>query len=158
MCLGGQSCPYVYTGAKFISMGNGPKRTDNKMSVNTVSITTDADVSFSSIAVFQLDEVKDIPLNYDFSDTKTVMVDYIKLSTNLSVGNEYANSGIHHSFFLRFHLILKNGNLGAYSKIEYIKRSHLVQLIGENIVADLESANTVALQNRLQELLGKVGA
>lgn len=128
------------------------------MSVNTVSITTDADVSISSTARFQLNEIKDIPLNYDFSDTKTVMVDYIKLATNISVGNEYANSGIHHSFFVGFHLILKNGNLGAFSKIEYIKRSHLVQLIGEDIVADLESANTVALQNRLQELLGKAGA
>jgi hypothetical protein len=128
------------------------------MSVNTVSITTDADVSISSTARFQLNEVKDIPLNYDFSDIKTVMVDYIKLATNISVGNEYANSGIHHSFFVGFHLILKNGNLGAYSKIEYIKRLHLVQLIGEDIVADLESANTVALQNRLQELLGKAGA
>ena len=139
-------------------MGNGPYRTDSKMSVNTVSITTDADVSISSNAFFQLGEVKDIPFNYDFSDTKKVMIDYIKLATNLSVGNEYADSGMHHSFFVGFHLLLKNGNLGAYSKIEYIKRSHLVQLIGEDIVVDLESANTVALQNRLQELLGKAGA
>jgi hypothetical protein len=135
-----------------------PIEKDKKVSVNTVSINAVADVSISSTAVFQLGEVKEIPLNYDFSDTKKVMVNYIKLETRLSVGNEYANEGTYHSFFVGFQLILKNGNLGVYPKSEYLKRSHLVQLVGENLVADLESANTVALQNRLQELLGKAGA
>jgi hypothetical protein len=128
------------------------------MSVNTVSINAVADVSISSTAVFQLGEVKEIPLNWDFSDTKKVMLNYITLETRLSVGNEYTNAGIYQSFFVGFQLILKNGNLGVYPKSEYIKHSHLVQIIGEDIVANLESANKVALQNRLQELLGKAGA
>ena len=135
-----------------------PIEKDKKVSVNTVSINAVADVSISSTAVFQLGEVKEIPLNYDFSDTKKVMVNYIKLETRLSVGNEYSNAGTYHSFFVGFQLILKNGNLGVYPKSEYLKRSHLVELVGENLVSDLESANTVALQNRLQELLGKAGA
>jgi hypothetical protein len=86
------------------------------------------------------------------------MINYIKLQTTLSVGNEYTDAGFHHSFFIKFNLILKNGNVGALQKSEWIKRSHLVELFGENFVADFESANVVALQNRLQELLGKVGA
>jgi hypothetical protein len=131
---------------------------DKKVSVNTVSINAVADVSISSTAVFQLGEVKEIPLNWDFSDTKTVMVNYIKLETRLSVGNEYTDAGIYHSFFIGFQFILKNGNLGVYPKSDWIKRSHLVELIGENLIADLESANAVALENRLQELLGKAGA
>jgi hypothetical protein len=128
------------------------------MSVNTVSITTDADVSISSTSVIQLGEVKEIPLNWDFSDTKTVMVNYIKVETRLSVGNEYTDAGIYHSFFIGFQLILKNGNLGVYPKSDWIKRSHLVQLIGEDVVCNLESANIIELQNRLQELSGKVVA
>jgi len=128
------------------------------MSVNTVSITTDADVSISSTSVIQLGEVKEIPLNWDFSDTKTVMVNYIKVETRLSVGNEYTDAGIYHSFFIGFQLILKNGNLGVYPKSDWIKRSHLVQLIGEDFVFNLESANIVGLQNRLQELSGKAVA
>ena len=128
------------------------------MSVNTVSITTDADVSISSTSVIQLGEVKEIPLNWDFSDTKTVMVNYIKVETRLSVGNEYTDAGIYHSFFIGFQLILKNGNLGVYPKSDWIKRSHLVQLIGEDVVFNLESANIVGLQNRLQELSGKAVA
>ena len=128
------------------------------MSVNTVSINAVADVSISSTAVFQLGEVKEIPLNWDFSDTKTAMVNYIKLETRLSVGNEYTDAGFHHSFFIKFNLILKNGNVGAHQKTEWIKRSHLVELFGENLVVNFESANVVALQNRLQELLGKAGA
>jgi len=128
------------------------------MSVNTVSITTVADVSISSTSVIQLGEVKEIPLNWDFSDTKTVMVNYIKVETRLSVGNEYTDAGIYHSFFIGFQLILKNGNLGVYPKSDWIKRSHLVQLIGEDIVSNLESANIFGLQNRLQELSGKAVA
>jgi hypothetical protein len=131
---------------------------DSKMLVNTVSINAVADVSISSTAVFQLGEVKEIPLNWDFSDTKTVMVNYIKLETRLSVGNEYTDAGIHHSFFIGFQLILKNGNLGVYPKSDWIKRSHLVELVGENLISDLVIANVIALQNRLQELSGKVGA
>jgi hypothetical protein len=128
------------------------------MSVNTVTINAVADVSITSDASFQLSEVKEIPTNWDFSDTKKVMINYIKLQTNLSVGNEYTDAGFHHSFFIKFNLILKNGNVGAHQKTEWIKRSHLVDLFGENLVADFELANVVALQNRLQELLGKAGA
>ena len=128
------------------------------MSVNTVSISAVADVSIQSDASFQLSEVKEIPTNWDFSDTKKVMINYIKLQTNLSVGNEYTDAGFHHSFFIKFNLILKNGNVGAHQKTEWIKRTHLVELFGESLVTDFESANVVALQNRLQELLGKAGA
>lgn len=138
--------------------GTAPNRKGQKMSVNTVSINAVADVSITSDASFQLSEVKEIPTNWDFSDTKKVMINYIKLQTSLSVGNEYTDAGFHHSFFIKFNLILKNGNVGAHQKREWIKRSHLVDLFGENLVADLELANVVALQNRLQELLGKAGA
>ena len=45
MCLGVKCCLSVYTGAKFISLGNGPYRTDSKMEFVKINrnryITTD---------------------------------------------------------------------------------------------------------------------
>jgi hypothetical protein len=128
------------------------------MSVNTIAIEASADVSIQSDASLQLSEVKEIPTNWDFSGTKEVRINYIKLHTTLSVGDDYIDAGHHHSFFIKFNLILKNRNVGVHQKTEWIKRSHLVELFGENLVSDFESANVVALQNRLQELSAKAGA
>jgi len=158
MWFGGVICHYLckdsLIGKERMSQPVG----GNKMLVDQVSINAVADVSISSSSIFKLGQVKEIPLNFDFSDTKKVMVNYIKLESCLSVGNEYTDPGIHHSFFIGFQLILKNGNLGVYPKSDWIKRSHLAALIGENLVTDLVIANVIALQNRLQELSSKVGA
>jgi hypothetical protein len=140
-------------------MGNGPKERRLKMSVQySLEIKADADVSISSEAIARIDEVKEIPLTYDFSETQKVMVNYIKLETTLSIGNEYADAGIHHTFTIKFNLVLKNGKLGVYQKSDWIKRSHLVQLFDEDVVNALESKNVIALKNRLQELSAKAVA